>query len=1117
MSETEDIKPPRRLWRRALLWLLGTVLVLVVAGAVAAVALVGTQVSAPEWLRSRITERINADAGEMQLGLGEMSVVMEEDWVPRLKLREVTVRDEVGQPLANLTDVQGTFALRPLLRGELRPGVIRVSGVQVSLRRSESGALGVSLGEAAAPAVEEAPSMAALLQPLEEVLREPHFAALNRVEARNLTLRYEDARAQRAWTVDGGRLTLERTGDDLQIRGDFVLLGARDYATTLAVNYTGRMGEPEADFGISFEDMPARDIAGQSPALTWLEALDAPISGALRASVAEDGRLGPLNATLQIGAGVVQPTEATKPIPFSSARSYFTYDPVRQAMQFDEVSIESPWVSAQGEGRAYLVGMERGWPSELLGQFRVSRISANPAELYPAPVELEQVSMDLRLEMEPFRLSLGQMSLVDQGRHLVLRGDVQAEAEGWDLALDGEMDGLSPARLLALWPERVKPQTRNWIDENVKAAELSNVQLAVRSLPKSRPDVFLGFDYKGLETRFIKDVPHIYEASGHASLYDNRFVISATQGYVQAAEGGRIDIAGTSFEVPNVAIKRGPARARLKTESTITAALSLLNEEPFQFLDKAGRPVALADGRAVLEGQLDFLLKPNLQPDEVAFDVGGSLRDVRSDVLVPGRVLAATQLEVRARNNSLTVGGEGRLGRVPVNGSYRADLGPEAAGRARVEGWVELSERFADEFNIGLPPGSLSGVGRADVVIDFEKGQPGRFEMTSDLAGVGLRLRQLDWSLPRAARGTLEVAGRLGTPPDLSRVSLEAAGLTAQGRVSLLPNGQLERAQFDTVRVGTWLNAPVDLIGRGAGVTPAVQVRGGTVDLRQTSLAGEGQGGGQSRAEGGPVSLALDRLQISDGIALTDFRAELDMRRGADGNFSGKVNGGAAIRGRVVPQKGRSAFRIQSDNAGGVLGSAGLLKQARDGTMDLVLAPASKAGTYNGQLTANGLRLKDAPALAALLNAMSVVGLLEQLDGEGIHFSEVDARFQLSPKRVTLYSGSAVGASMGISMDGYYFMQSGLMDMQGVISPFYLINGLGGIFTRRGEGLVGVNYELKGQAANPRVNVNPLSVFTPGMFRELFRRPPPTRNTGQGRAPQEQERQQRDTGQGNGR
>jgi hypothetical protein len=65
------------------------------------------------------------------------------------------------------------------------------------------------------------------------------------------------------------------------------------------------------------------------------------------------------------------------------------------------------------------------------------------------------------------------------------------------------------------------------------------------------------------------------------------------------------------------------------------------------------------------------------------------------------------------------------------------------------------------------------------------------------------------------------------------------------------------------------------------------------------------------------------------------------------------------------------------------------------------------------------------------------------------------------------------------------------MDLQGVISPIYLVNGVGRIFARKGEGLFGFNYRLTGTAENPNVSVNPLSVFTPGMFREIFRQAPP--------------------------
>ena len=80
---------------------------------------------------------------------------------------------------------------------------------------------------------------------------------------------------------------------------------------------------------------------------------------------------------------------------------------------------------------------------------------------------------------------------------------------------------------------------------------------------------------------------------------------------------------------------------------------------------------------------------------------------------------------------------------------------------------------------------------------------------------------------------------------------------------------------------------------------------------------------------------------------------------------------------------------------------------------------------------------------------------------------------------------------MGLSMDGHYDLGDDRLAMQGVISPIYLINGIGAVLTRKGEGLIGFNYELSGSAANPRVQVNPLSALAPGMLREVMRAPPP--------------------------
>ena len=59
--------------------------------------------------------------------------------------------------------------------------------------------------------------------------------------------------------------------------------------------------------------------------------------------------------------------------------------------------------------------------------------------------------------------------------------------------------------------------------------------------------------------------------------------------------------------------------------------------------------------------------------------------------------------------------------------------------------------------------------------------------------------------------------------------------------------------------------------------------------------------------------------------------------------------------------------------------------------------------------------------------------------------------------------------------------------MRGVISPVYIINSIGAGLTRKGEGLLGFNYSLRGTTEDPKVSVNPLSALMPGGLREIFR------------------------------
>ncbi|MGB8624247.1 MAG: AsmA-like C-terminal region-containing protein, partial [Paracoccaceae bacterium] len=240
------------------------------------------------------------------------------------------------------------------------------------------------------------------------------------------------------------------------------------------------------------------------------------------------------------------------------------------------------------------------------------------------------------------------------------------------------------------------------------------------------------------------------------------------------------------------------------------------------------------------------------------------------------------------------------------------------------------------------------------------------------------------------------------------------------------------------------------------------------------------------------VNLALDRLVVSKGIVLTGLRGTLSRTGGLSGSLGGTVRGGAPVAITLAPARGGgTAIRVRSDNAGGVLRGAGVFEKSNGGSMDLILTPRGAPGNYDGRLSIKNTRVKGAPALAELLSAVSVVGILEMLDGEGLMFSDVQSDFRLTPDALQVTRGSAVGPSLGISMAGVYDFGTNRMNMQGVISPIYMINAIGRLFTRRGEGLFGFNYSLTGDADDPRVGVNPLSILTPGMFREIFRRPAP--------------------------
>lgn len=1102
MTGAEENHRPRqrragRTRRRLGIWLiLGLALGSVGLG-VAGLALTHLPVPVPQALLGRIEARANAAlAGRMRVHLGSAALVIEAGFAPEVRLAMVQIAQPSGLPLAVFPEVRTRLRPEGLLQGRLLPQRLQIGGASVALYRAADGRLDLDLGDAGAGAIKlDLTDPLKVSDSIEALFATPALRGVAEVSAEDLHIRIVDERAERVWEISEGRFRLSQSAEAIALTLGFDVGQQDALPAQVALTASTSKRSPAADFGAAVTGMPAADLAVQSPALAVLRTLDAPISGTLRSGITEDGTLRRLDASLHIGPGALRPSEAVKPVPFDGADLKLAYRPRSGVVEITRLDLQSRALRLAATGQVRLRDFDKGLPREALAQVQLSDIASDPEGLFEKPARFSQGALDLRLRLDPFRVDLGQVQLVEGKRRISATGQVLAGPTGWRVAMDAAVGSISSADLLALWPKSLVPPTREWLAENVATGELRNVHTALRLVPATPPRVELGYEFRGAEVRVLRTLPPVREGRGFAGITENKHTLMVEEGTLRAPSGGQIEVADSVMTVPDIREKPARAEVKLVTRAPVPAALALLDEEPFHFMSKAGLGTDIATGWAEARTRLRFQMKKRILTEDVDFEVAARLTDVVSDKIVPGHKIAAPRLTLTADRAGMVISGAGLFDIVPFQGRWSQRFGPEARGVSRVDGFVEVTPAALDHFRIALPKGAVRGEGWGSLVIDLHKGQPPAYRFASDLKGLVLSVPELGWSKGAPAAGRIELAGHLGPVATVERLKATAPGLSAEGRLQLSDKG-FEKAIFGKLAVGSWFDGAVDLVGRGKGRVPDVVVHSGRLDLRKARFggaSGAGGGGGGVPAKGGGnrIEARLDRLTVSGGIALAPFAGQFTTRGGFSGDFRGKVNGGPEVTGAVVPAKnGRAAVRITGPDAGAALAAAGVFSKARGGTLDLTLMPV-ETKSYDGRLAISNLRVQDAPVLASMLSAASVIGLLEQLNGDGLLFSDVAGRFHLSPQGVSVTSGQAVGASMGVTMSGNYYPDSKAIDMQGVVTPFYLVNAIGQIFARKGEGLFGFNYRMRGSSDAPRITINPLSIFTPGMFREIFRRAPP--------------------------
>lgn len=1081
---------PRR-WGRAMV---SAFFALIAAIAVLVGALLfvlpGKTLALPEWVMLRIEEAVAQNLPAFQFGYDTAAVEIAEDFTPTIVMKNLSlVSRKDGRSAARIGDVNFHVDMGALIAGRAEISHVDIDGVFIAARRNAEGVIDLGLGkfegaENTQFKIEDVQSF------LHENLKSTNFAALSGIDVQNVSIEYQDARANQVWLIDGGLISLAKAPDgSLALRGDFVLLGARSYASSFVANIKSKNSEEPVEFGFQISDVPAQDLASQAGALAWLKPVIAPISGALRGSY-QNGAVRGLNATLQIGQGVLQPNEQSRPISFEKAHTYFTYDEAKRTFVFGDIQVQAKNLSLSAEGLAQLEWPEgAAFPKGMITQLRMENFVLNAQDYTPKPVGLDKAHADFRLTLDPFQVELGEFLgyVRDVSDPVQASGWAKTDETGWSAQLNGSIAALELSEVTSRWPSTVKPKTLNWITQHILVAKAKDVHFAAVLKPGKKPETYLSFGFKDAVVQPLNDMPAVTDGAGVFELFQHRLAVFVEKGSMGQDGKGNLDVSGTSFVIPDVREKEGPGIADIGVKGDISALMAVLDTGKIKLLSRIKQPFDFMKGRVEGRANIKFPRRKGVKFDEISLSANASVIDAKTSVYGGGE-LDIPRGELQLENKALRISGKGTWSKIAFDGVFKTKLA--ANSPITIEARPKIDEAAVRKFVPGLAKGMVSGTTGGDLLISLGAGKSPKFKLTSALRGMSLNVATLALQKPSKEAAKFTISGPLSSGKVDYDIALEARAFDIAGKVSLANGQKLSQISLAALRLGNWFKGALTMSPVQQGMFD-VSVSKGNADFRKFPAS---LGSSSKASKSGFIrnmNVTLDRLIVSEGIALTGIKGDLAMVGGVKGPFTARLNNRAPLSGQIKRFDAGSGVEIRSNDAGAVLAAGDLMKKARGGDLFLSMTPTGQSGTFDGALNVKNVRMLDAPAMVELLNALSIIGLLNQLNEKGLLLQEVEARFRLTPTQVILRRSSAFGPALGMSLDGYYTLGAGVMDMQGVLSPLFIVNGIGSPLTRKGEGLLGFSFILKGTSDKPKVKVNPLSIFTPGMFREIFRRPPP--------------------------
>lgn len=935
-----------------------------------------------------------------------------------------------------------------LLRGEIWPSSIVVEGIAMGLNVDENGRFSINTGEPQAKRPATAADMWAalddILMPKDPASPFHHLRSLVVRDGRVVIL---DRRQPAPWSAN--ILAMQINKED----------GALDATAAVTVRPAGQaesfdmharlfVSAETASGEVTFREFNAAKMLAAFPNARLLHGLDAPLTGTL-ALDAERGR----------GA---------------------------QRLRFD---------FAGGAG----------------GQFS--------GPFLPKPLPLQDVDLQGAVDLVSGAVDI-ETAQIDtplsgkQPTRLTYSGRVTPRDAGVDVDGNLTVESLSVADLKAYWPAGDRSPVRTWLDGNVERGHIEQGTIAAHLAGRNGELTADGIrsisgsvSFSDVAVRVSPDVPPLDVPEGSVEIKDETIRVA-----IPGATLGPMSFAATTADISG--LPAGSLRVAVGTRFAASITETLVVAEKLDGLQPSQLPFPAGDlsGRLTGDVRIAFPLNAPLSMQTAKVSVKGTIGKVNVRKAILEKDITGADLSYTFDGSSLNLSGRATIAGAAAEITLRQAVPESGVGETTFEARLpELTPQFWSEFGIALEP-TLQGPHAAVMTGTIRPGNVITLDTTIDLRRAQIALPMPRWTKPPGTPGTLRAAVTVGTDDTatVETFTVAAGDLSATGSARIAFNGAADItatvADFKLQR--THLR---DIAVRSRGDSLALRVGDGVLDLSDPAE-------GAADAKPASPATALDDLPFSafdievPGLRRVYFAADRFMENVAvrlirEGDRWDFAQITAAVPDAAGPNRaallnygrqdnGDMSLRIHAADLGATLKALDMAEGVRRGQFDLAGTRRrdDPDGPVAGRFIVSDVTLRNTPVLAQILAVESLVDFRRLFEGDGIMFKEITGDAAITERNVAVRGLRAVGGSLAITANGSYDLARDTVAFKGHVVPARRLNALiakipvlGSVLTGTDkEGLVAVGFTVDGPAREPRVSVNPGSVLTPGILRDVF-------------------------------